>query len=226
VASKFPKLAVPLTTQTMEAKSVATIPHTAGWQFEPKWDGFRSLAFRGEACVELRSRSGTDLNRYFPEVVEMFQALPVECFVIDGELVIAEGDNSSFDTLQQRLHPAASRVKKLAKETPATFVAFDCLMDAQGRSLLANPLTERRAALEALFESFGGRIKRLRLSPYTRSAKTAARQTVSLAGSGIASEPRTWAPCYSGYTTQRASWIMWVSPRPSLEPTAPRSRAN
>ena len=154
---------------------MATIPHQPGWQFEPKWDGFRSLVFRAEVCVEIRSRSGTDLNRYFPEVVEMFQALPVGRFVLDGELVIADGDNSSFDTLQLRLHPAASRVKRLATETPATFVAFDCLMDAQGRSLLAEPLIERRPALEALFESFGGRIKRLRLSPYTRSAKTAER---------------------------------------------------
>jgi len=165
------RLSVPLTTKTMEAKSVASIPQEDGWQFEPKWDGFRSLAFRLQDRVELRSRNGTALNRYFPEVVEMFAALPVTCFVIDGELIIV---GSSFDTLQQRLHPAASRVARLSKETPATFEAFDCLMDDTGRSLLAAPLTARRVALESLFKRFG-RVKRLRLSDYTRSAKTAQR---------------------------------------------------
>lgn len=163
------KLTVPLTTQTMEAKSVASIPREDGWQFEPKWDGFRCLVFRFGDPVELRSRSGTALNRYFPEVAGMFAALPVTRFVLDGELVIA---GSSFDTLQQRLHPAASRVARLSKETPATFEAFDCLMDGAGKSLLASALTERRAALEALFKRFG-RVKLLRLSDYTRSARTA-----------------------------------------------------
>jgi ATP-dependent DNA ligase len=165
------KLSVPLTTQTMEAKSVASIPQEKGWQFEPKWDGFRSLVFRFGEQVELRSRNGTALNRYFPEVVEMFSALPVTRFVLDGELIIV---GSSFDTLQQRLHPAASRVARLSKETPATFEAFDCLMDGTGKSLLASTLTERRTALETLFKRFG-RVKRLRLSDYTRSAKTAQR---------------------------------------------------
>jgi ATP-dependent DNA ligase len=155
----------------MEAKSVASIPQEKGWQFEPKWDGFRSLVFRFGEQVELRSRNGTALNRYFPEVVEMFSALPVTRFVLDGELIIV---GSSFDTLQQRLHPAASRVARLSKETPATFEAFDCLMDGTGKSLLASTLTERRTALETLFKRFG-RVKRLRLSDYTRSAKTAQR---------------------------------------------------
>jgi len=155
----------------MEAKSVASIPQEAGWQFEPKWDGFRTLVFRTKGRVELRSRNGTALNRYFPEVVEMFSALPVTQFVLDGELIIA---GSSFDALQQRLHPAASRVLRLSKETPATFEAFDCLMDGAGKSLLNQPLTERRAALESLFKRFG-QVKRLRLSEYTRNAKTAAR---------------------------------------------------
>jgi ATP-dependent DNA ligase len=174
MASKFANLAVPLTTQTMEAKSIAAIPPDAGWQFEPKWDGFRSLVFRAKDRVEIRSRSGTSLNRYFPEVVAMFESLPVPQFVLDGELIICDGDHSSFDTLQQRLHPAASRVIKLSRETPATFEAFDCLMDADGRSLLTKPLTERREALESLVARFG-RVKRLRLSTYTRSAKTAER---------------------------------------------------
>lgn len=162
---------VPLTTKTMEAKSVASIPQEDGWQFEPKWDGFRSLVFRSGEQVELRSRNGTALNRYFPEVVAMFSALPIKKFVIDGELIIA---GSSFDTLQQRLHPAASRVARLSKETPATFEAFDCLMDDTGKSLLSAPLTQRRAALESLFKRIGS-AKRLRLSDYTRSRKTAQR---------------------------------------------------
>src|ERR1700722_2467792 len=130
MASKFPKLAVPLATQTMEAKSVAAIPHDAGWQFEPKWDGFRTLVFRAKDQVEIRSRSGTSLNRYFPEVVAMIAARPVVQFVLGGDFIISDGNRSSFDTLQQRLHPAASRITKLSKETPATFEAFDCLMDA------------------------------------------------------------------------------------------------
>ena len=101
----------------MEAKSVASIPREDGWQFEPKWDGFRCLVFRFGAQVELRSRNGTALNRYFPEVAEMFLALPVTRFVLDGELIIV---GSSFDSLQQRLHPAASRVARLSLTAPAS----------------------------------------------------------------------------------------------------------
>ena len=112
----------------MEAKLVDALPREPGWQFEPKWDGFRCLAFRAGDEVELRAKSGKPLARYFPEVVAMLQELAPDPFVIDGELAIPDGDTLSFDALQLRLHPAESRIRKLAQETPALFILFDCLM--------------------------------------------------------------------------------------------------
>jgi len=174
MARKVVRMPLPLTTQPMEARLVDSLPADGGWQFEPKWDGFRCLAFRSDSKVELRAKSGKTLSRYFPEVVAMLAALPGRQFVLDGELVVPVGTTVSFDSLQQRLHPAASRIKKLSAQTPATFVLFDCLM-AGGRSdLLGSPLTERRAALEALVKSFGS-VDRLRVSPYTRELKIAQR---------------------------------------------------
>lgn len=159
-------LAVPLDLAPMEAKLVADIPAEPGWRFEPKWDGFRCLAFRAGDTVELKSKSGKPLGRYFPDVVALLQALPVERFVVDGELVIPVGGELSFDALQLRLHPAESRVRKLAAETPASLVLFDCLLDARGRSLVDAPLTRRRAELEALFKRFEA-APRILLSPGT-----------------------------------------------------------
>lgn len=158
----------------MEAKLVNRLPTGDGWQFEPKWDGFRCLALRAGPDVELRSRSGRGLTRFFPEVKSMLQSLPVRTFAVDGELAISQGDALSFDALQLRLHPAASRVNKLAAETPATYIVFDCLIDARGRSLLDAPLTERRQALEAFYASVRGE-PRLWLSPYTRDRSEAER---------------------------------------------------
>src|ERR1700756_3012982 len=123
-------LAVPLDLAPMEAKLVEEIPTEDGWRFEPKWDGFRCLAFRAGEAVELKAKSGKPLGRYFPDVVEMLRALPVDRFVVDGELTIAVNGELSFDALQLRLHPAESRVRKLAAETPASLVLFDCLLDA------------------------------------------------------------------------------------------------
>ena len=167
-------LPVPLETPPMEALLVEELPTGDGWQFEPKWDGFRCLAFRAGDAVELKAKSGKDLTRYFPEAAAMLAALPRKRFVLDGELLIPAGGSFSFDALQMRLHPAESRILKLARETPATLVLFDCLMDARGRSLLAAPLGERRAALEALFAAVDPPPS-LRLSPATRSRATAAR---------------------------------------------------
>jgi len=182
----------------MEAKSVSALPgnprrkmpppgpspETGGgdsaetvsdlWQFEPKWDGFRCLAFRNEGKVELRAKSGKSLSRYFPEVLAALAALPVKQFVLDGELAIPVGSTLSFDALQMRLHPAASRIAKLSVATPAVLILFDCLLDAQQRNLLNEPLTERRAALESLFESLP-EPGLLRLSPYTRKPAEAKR---------------------------------------------------
>jgi ATP-dependent DNA ligase len=163
---KLSDLPVPLDLPPMEAKLVDTIPDGPAWRYEPKWDGFRCLAFRAGDEVELRAKSGKPLARYFPDMVEALRTLPVDRFVVDGELVISLHGELSFDALQMRLHPAASRVNKLAAEQPADFVLFDCLMDGAGRSLIEAPLTERRAALEALFVRLG-KPAHLRLSPGT-----------------------------------------------------------
>jgi ATP-dependent DNA ligase len=133
----------------MEAKSVGELPDGGGWQYEPKWDGFRCLVFRSGDAVELQSKSGKPLARYFPEMVETVRAMKADRFVIDGELVIPIGGILSFDALQMRLHPAESRVRKLAAATPAQLMLFDCLA-ADGASLVDEPLSVRRAALEAL----------------------------------------------------------------------------
>src|SRR5438045_449134 len=127
----------------MEAQSVAEIPVGPEWQYEPKWDGFRCLAFRDGESVELQSKSGQSLTRYFPEVVESVRALPAQKFVLDSELVVPVGEDFSFDDLLQRLHPAASRVNKLAKEHPATMIVFDLLAETDGKPMLDLPLAER-----------------------------------------------------------------------------------
>ncbi len=112
-------LRVPLNLAPMEARVVDTLPPEVGWQFEPKWDGFRCLAFRAGTAVELIGKSGKSLSRYFPEMVEILRRVPCREFVLDGELVVPLGSSLSFDSLQARLHPAASRIRKLAHETPA-----------------------------------------------------------------------------------------------------------
>jgi ATP-dependent DNA ligase len=133
----------------MEALLAEDLPSGPGWQYEPKWDGFRCIAVRDGAKVELWSKSGKPLGRYFPEVAEMFGRLKTRRFVLDGELLIATPSGLSFEALQLRLHPAASRVAKLAAATPAMFMAFDCL--ALGAKMLTNrPLTDRYVALEQL----------------------------------------------------------------------------
>jgi ATP-dependent DNA ligase len=166
------ELPVPLDLATMEAKLVDEIPREPGWRFEPKWDGFRCLAFRAGDEVELKAKSGKPLGRYFPDVVAALRALPVDRFVVDGELTIAVEGELSFDALQLRLHPAQSRVRKLAAEHPACFVLFDCLMDSKGRSLVEAPFTRRRTELEALYGRLGGPAS-LRLSPGTEDREEA-----------------------------------------------------
>lgn len=133
----------------MEAKLVAELPTGAGWQYEPKWDGFRCIAYRDGDDIRLQSKSGRPLARYFPEVVTFLRALKTTSFILDGELVIASDGVLSFEALQARLHPATSRVLKLSRETPALFLAFDCLGD-EDRMLADQPLAQRRSALETL----------------------------------------------------------------------------
>ena len=148
----------------MEALLAEKLPDGPGWQYEPKWDGFRCIAVRRGKTVELWSKSGKPLGRYFPEVEAMFASLKASSFAIDGELLIERGGELSFDALQMRLHPAESRVRKLAAETPAMFMAFDLL--AIGRSNLAGkPLSERRERLEQMMAA--EQSPALRLSPAT-----------------------------------------------------------
>lgn len=149
----------------MEARQVDELPRGKVWQFEPKWDGFRCLAGRNDGRVELTGRSGKSLARFFPEVVAALADLPLRRFVFDGELVIAAGEVLSFDALQMRLHPAESRIRRLAAETPATLIVFD-LLRTPDADLVDRPLSERRALLEALFVKMNGN-PRLRLSPAT-----------------------------------------------------------
>lgn len=133
----------------MEAKLVESLPEGGGWQYEPKWDGFRCLVFKSGGTVELQSKGVKPLGRYFPEVVETVRAMDADRFVLDGELVIPLDGILSFEALQMRLHPAESRVRRLAGKTPAQLMLFDCLA-ADGRNLSAEPLSVRRDALEAL----------------------------------------------------------------------------
>jgi ATP-dependent DNA ligase len=164
--------------ETMEAKSVADLPNGPGWQFEPKWDGFRCLAVKAGRQVALYAKSGKPLTRYFPEMVEALAAAAPASFVVDGELAIPIDGRLRFDALQMRLHPAESRIRKLAAETPAVLILFDCL-SLEGEMLAARPLAERREALERLFARAGA--ERLRLSPFTLDRRQALRW---LAGSG------------------------------------------
>jgi ATP-dependent DNA ligase len=151
----------------MEARLVEELPVEPGWQFEPKWDGFRCLALRDDDRVELRAKSGKPLARYFPEMVTALRHLEPTRFILDGELVIPAGETLSFDALQMRLHPAESRIRKLAAETPAVLILFDLMMTPEGESLLQAPLLQRRAALEIFFRSLGPN-EAVRLSPFTR----------------------------------------------------------
>jgi ATP-dependent DNA ligase len=164
-------LEVPVDTRPMEADTLDALPHGDGWAYEPKWDGFRCLAFRDGDDVDLRSKAGKPLARYFPDVVEMVRASGARRFVLDGEIVIPAGDHLSFEQLLQRIHPAASRVRRLAAETPALFVAFDLLLSNRGGPLLDRPFEVRRDRLEAFAGSYfaGG----MRLSPQTRDVAEA-----------------------------------------------------
>ena len=149
----------------MEALLAEELPAGDGWHYEPKWDGFRCIAARSGGDVDLWSKSGKPLGRYFPEVAAMFGRLKAREFILDGELLIVTGGAVAFEALQLRLHPAESRVRKLSAETPAMFMAFDCL--AIGKAMLGSkPLSERRARLESLVGA--EREADLQLSPATR----------------------------------------------------------
>jgi len=151
----------------MEAKSVDEIPTGEEWQYEPKWDGFRCLVFRDGDKIDLQSKSGQPLTRYFPDLVEATRKLTLKRFVLDGEIVVPRDGVFSFDDLLQRIHPAASRVAKLSKETPALLIVFDLLADADGELLTKLPLKDRRKRLEAFAKKHLKGQNRIHLSPAT-----------------------------------------------------------
>jgi ATP-dependent DNA ligase len=177
-------LPLPTTYPPMEAKLVADLPTGEQWQYEPKFDGFRCIAFKDGDEVDLRSKSGQPFNRYFPEVVAALEQLPARRFVLDGELVVPEGDALSFDQLLMRIHPAKSRVDKLSAAHPALLVVFDLLVDEKGQSLVEDSLASRRAALEQFMERSNKAKSLLRLSPLTVD-RAAADEWLRSLGTGL-----------------------------------------
>ncbi len=175
-------LPLPRTFQPMEAQLVDDLPSGDEWQYEPKWDGFRCLVHRDGERVDLMSKAGKPLTRYFPDVVETVSAVGARRFVLDAEIVVPIGDSLSFDDLLMRIHPAKSRVEKLARETPASLIIFDLLVDERGRSLVTKPLTERRPALETFAAEFLAGVPRIYLSPATTSRETVTKWMRSVGG--------------------------------------------
>ncbi len=180
---------------------MAELPRGENWAYEPKWDGFRCLAFRKGNKVLLQSKAGQPLGRYFPEMVEALAKLPAKQFVLDGEIVILQDGHLSFDDLLLRIHPAESRIRKLSRETPASYLVFDLLIDEQGKLLIERPLSERREKLEELFRQFtiahpgkpgpsgapevSTGVPQVRLSPSVRDISTARRWLTELAAGGF-----------------------------------------
>ena len=156
----------------MEALPARKLPSGPEWQYEPKWDGFRCLAFRDRKRIELMSKAGKPLTRYFPELVEALSELAARRFVLDGEIVIPLDGALSFDHLLMRIHPAASRINKLSKETPCIFIVFDLLVDEDGKSLVSMPLEDRRQRLERFARKYLKGLT-IRLSPVTRDLSVA-----------------------------------------------------
>lgn len=159
----------------MEALAVGRIPVGKAWRYEPKWDGFRCIAFRDGSKIMLQSKSGRPLTRYFPELIEALGAVDAKKFVVDGEIAIPADHGFSFDALLQRIHPAASRIRRLARETPAILIAFDLLVGTDGRLLTSLPLDERRRMLELFADRYCRRSTSLRLSPSSVKAADAKR---------------------------------------------------
>ncbi|MGP8101238.1 MAG: ATP-dependent DNA ligase [Candidatus Cybelea sp.] len=160
--------------EPMETRPAAHIPEGDGWTYEPKWDGFRCVAFRDGKNVELQSKSGETLTRYFPEIVSALLDARTQRFVVDGELMIVEGECADFDALLQRIHPAESRVRRLAAETPATYVLFDLLVDGRSK-LFERTLQERRACLEEFVLRNFAKNPSIALSPATTDVALAKR---------------------------------------------------
>ena len=167
------KLPIRIPYAPMEASVASEIPVGEEWQYEPKWDGFRCLAFRDGDEVELQSKAEKTLTRYFPELVEALRSLKAKQFVLDGEIIIPVDDEPSFDVLLQRIHPAASRVKMLSEQYPCLFIVFDLLVNEQGAELVDKPLEQRRRELERWAKKFLRGRGTVVLSPATRDFQEA-----------------------------------------------------
>jgi ATP-dependent DNA ligase len=186
----------------MEAKSADTIPEDGPYLYEPKWDGFRCLAFRSGDNILLQSKAGQPLGRYFPELVSALGQLKARKLVLDGEIVIFVDGRFSFDDLLMRVHPAESRIRKLSASTPATLMCFDLLVDENGKSLVQLPLSERRRKLEQFLAS-GSPPGLIRLSPASlesRQAKQWMRERSTMGLDGIIAK-RLDEPYHSGDRT-------------------------
>ncbi len=171
-----------MTIAPMEALSAPELPVGPEWQYEPKWDGFRCIASRDRDSIELQSKAGQPLARYFPDIVAALAELGARRFALDGELVIPVDGDLSFNELQLRLHPAASRVQMLAKLHPALYLVFDVLSDERGADQDDRPLRERRKRLEAFAARYFGEDGRIRLSPATTSLHDARRWLRTMGG--------------------------------------------
>src|SRR5437899_8826093 len=177
------------------------IPKGDGWEYEPKWDGFRTLAFRDGEEVALMSRGGRPMTRYFPEVLPGFRALPEKKLVLDGELVVVGANGLDFGALQQRVHPAESRVRMLSEATPAWFIAFDVIAEGN-EDLRKQPLGERRKRLEKLLK---GVKQPIFLTPYTRDHATAEQWFEQFEGAGL---DGVMAKSWTGtYVPGKRNWV-------------------
>ena len=190
-ASDFPRLALPIRPPfpPMEARTASDIPAgtaTEKYLYEPKWDGFRCLAFRHGDQVALQSKAGQPLGRYFPELVDALLKLPAKKFVLDGEIVIEIDGHLDFDSLLQRIHPAESRIKRLSRETPCHLQCFDMLVDEDGKDATALPLEDRKRALSDFFRNYVQRQSRtdVRMASYTDDARQAKKWMVELGAYG------------------------------------------
>jgi ATP-dependent DNA ligase len=166
-------LPIPKSYAPMEAQPAERLPEGPNWHYEPKWDGFRCIAFRDGSHVDLESKSGKSLTRYFPELVGALSAIEAPKFVLDGEIVIPMDGNLSFDDLLMRIHPAASRIAKLSVATPCVYIIFDLLVDATGKNIVTLSLKERRRRLEHFAKKFIRNNARLQLSPMTKEIDAA-----------------------------------------------------
>ena len=195
------KLPIPLNMEPMLSAPGEGIPKGDGWTYEPKWDGFRTLVFRDGDKVELISRGARPMTRYFPEVLPAFRKLRLDQVVLDGELIVVGEKGLDFGALQQRIHPADSRVRMLSEATPAWYVAFDILAEG-GTDLRSEPLGKRRKRLEALLK---GAKQPIFLTPYTRDFATAEQWFEQFEGAGL---DGVMAKSWTGtYVPGKRNWV-------------------